>query len=60
MTEPTPKKLATLNPTEDRAWGSYFSYYKDNGKTDDEADRLTWIDLSREFPRLTDYDGCLP
>ena len=60
MTKPKPKKLAQLTRAEDMAWVSYFTFHKDNGSTDDEADKRAWAELCREFPRLGDFDGCLP
>lgn len=54
------KKLATLTPEENKAWEFAFSYYLDEGKDDDEADRLAWEDIQKEFPRLKDFDGCKP
>ena len=47
------RRLATLTPQEDKVWVAYFTHYVDiEGKSDEEADRLAWHDLCREFPRL--------
>lgn len=52
-------KLATLTPAEDKAWVKAFCFYlQDHSVT--EADRLTWRDLVKEFPRLRQYDGAKP
>jgi hypothetical protein len=57
---PKKKRRATLTPWEDHCWVFYFCYYLDEGKSDDEADQLTWRDMLSEFPRLRFYDGCEP
>jgi hypothetical protein len=55
------KRLATLNPIEENSWVYYFTYYVINQrKSNAEADRLTWRDMRREFPRLHLYDGARP
>jgi hypothetical protein len=54
------KKLARLTPQEDRHWVIAFCYYQDEDCSDLKADKLTWRDICEEFPRLKEYDGCLP
>lgn len=55
------RRRAKLTPFEDHCWVWYFCYYVvDEGKTDMEADRLTWRDMLSEFPRLRFYEGCEP
>ena len=55
------RRFAKLTPWEDHCWVFAFCYYVDSeGKTDDEADKLTWRDMLSEFPRLRFYDGCEP
>ncbi len=56
----TLRKLTMLTPFEDHCWVFAFCYYLGEGKSDEEADRLTWRDLQMEFPRLRGFDGCLP
>lgn len=55
-----PKKRARLTAREDRAWVIALCYYVDEGYSDLKADKLTWRDMCEEFPRLKQYDGCLP
>lgn len=52
------KKLAALNPYEDKCWVFAYCYYLDRGKTERQADELAWRDLQGEFPRLRFYKGC--
>jgi hypothetical protein len=52
-----PKNLASLNPFEEKCWVFAFNYYLDRGKTESEADKLAWLDLQTQFPRLRSYDG---
>ena len=54
------RRRAKLTPWEDHCWVFAFCYYLDEGKTDADADRLTWSDMLSEFPRLRFYDGCEP
>jgi hypothetical protein len=54
------RRRARLTPFEDRCWVFAFCYYADEGLTDLQADELTWRDMCEEFPRLKNYDGCLP
>jgi hypothetical protein len=54
------KRLATLTEVEDRAWTEKFSFYVDEGKSDAEADRITWREMQEEFLRLKAFDGCEP
>jgi hypothetical protein len=54
------KKLARLTPKEDRSWVIAFCYYVDDGCSDLKADASAWRDICEEFPRLREYDGCLP
>jgi hypothetical protein len=56
----TRKKLARLTPHEDRCWVIAFCYYVDDGCSDLKADKLGWLDMCEEFPRLREYEGCLP
>lgn len=51
------KKLATLTTKENKAWESAFTYHKNEGWSDSHADKLTWIDLRLEFPRLLKFNG---
>lgn len=44
---------------EDKCWVFAFCYHKETSKQGDlEADRRTWRDMRKEFPRLLKYDGC--
>jgi hypothetical protein len=52
------KRIATLTPEENHAWEFAFCFYRDECKTDLEADELAWRDLCLEFPRLRECDGC--
>lgn len=53
------KRVAKLSVFEDKCWNFAFCYHKELGKQGDlEADRRTWIDMCKEFPRLLRYDGC--
>ena len=54
------KRLATLTEAEDAKWVEKFTFYVDDGMTDDEADRITWREMQDEFPRLKAFDGCKP
>jgi hypothetical protein len=54
------RRRARLTSFEDRCWVFAFCYYVDDGFTDLQADKLTWRDMCEEFPRLKNYDGCLP
>ena len=54
------KKRAKLSVREDKQWVHYFCYYLNEDKTDSQADKLAWRDMLLEFPRLKNYDGCLP
>lgn len=55
------RRLAKLNPYEDRCWVFAFCYHRDVGKQGErEADRRAWRDMRDEFPRLRAYRGCLP
>ncbi len=52
------KKLARLNPAEEKAWEHAFRYHLTTSKQgQDEAGRRAWRDLQREFPRLQSYRG---
>ena len=50
-------RLATLTPEEDKAWVFAFTFYLDQGMTDEETDRKAWADLQEAFPRLKAFDG---
>ena len=54
------KKRARLSIREDKQWVHYFCYYLNENKSDSQADKLTWLDMLLEFPRLRKYQGCLP
>ncbi len=60
MAQTRSRKLTMLTPAEDKAWVFYFCYFLDEGKGDDEADKLAWREMHREFRRLRGFDGCLP
>jgi hypothetical protein len=60
MPKKNAKKLATLTPEEDKAWVFAFNYYLEEGKTENQADKMAWRDLKKEFPRLREFDGCKP
>jgi hypothetical protein len=51
-------KRAVLNPYEDKCWVFAYCYYLDRGKSETEADKLAWLDLQAQFPRLRKYQGC--
>jgi len=54
------RKRAKLTPHEDHCWVFAFCFYLGEGCSDLKADRLAWRDMCLEFPRLRNYDGCLP
>ncbi len=54
------RKLTMLTPHEDHCWVFAFNFYCEQGKTDEQADKLAWRDMQMEFPRLRGFDGCLP
>ena len=51
------KNLATLTTKEDKAWEFAFTYHKDGGLSDSQADKLAWTDVQKEFPRLLKFNG---
>jgi|GEM_PF-3592233 len=52
------RRLAKLNPCEDKCWVFAFRYHRDVGKQGErEADRRAWRDMVAEFPRLRRYAG---
>ena len=52
------KRIAKLTLEEDRVWTGLFANYMDEGRTEAEADRLTWREMKILFPRLAKFDGC--
>ena len=54
------RKLATLNPKENRDWEYFFSWYMNNGFSEAEADQNAWKDLRQKYPHLRKYQGCKP
>ncbi len=52
------KRIAKLNPKENHAWEFAFCFYREECKTDLQADKLAWRDLILEFPRLKNFAGC--
>jgi len=54
------RKLATLTPEEGRDWEESFSWYLNNGWTEEQADESAWKDLQAKYVRLKHYDGCKP
>lgn len=44
--------IKKLTDEEDKVWIKTFQYYKDEGYSDIEADKKTFQDLIKEFPRL--------
>ncbi len=52
------KRLAVLNPQEDKCWVFAFCYYVDSGETEDQADKFAWRDLQLDFPRFSKYSQC--
>lgn len=52
------RRIARLSAFEDKCWVFAFCYHKETSKQGDlEADRRTWRDMCKEFPRLRKYDG---
>lgn len=51
-------KLATLTDVEDRFWVDTFNACIEEGLSDIQADKRTWQELKKEFPRLKNYRGC--
>lgn len=49
------QKITTLTNAEDKAYCKAFSYYKDKGNTDSQADKNAAKDLIKEFPRLKNF-----
>ena len=56
------KRLARLDHVEEHAWQVYFSWFINNRKDNrpSRADKYAWDMMQNEFPRLKNYDGCLP
>jgi hypothetical protein len=54
----TQKQIAKLTPKENHAWEFAFCFYREQTKTDLQADKLAWRDLRLEFPRLKNFAGC--
>jgi len=54
----TQKRIAKLTAKENHAWEFAFCFYRENCKTDLQADKLAWRDLQLEFPRLKKFVGC--
>ena len=52
------KRIAKLNPGEDKAWVKTFAFWIEAGKTDNQADYLTWRNMQILYPRLKQFDGC--
>lgn len=48
-------KTVVLAPEEDKKWEEIFSFHINDGKTDEEADRLTFDELKSIYPRLKNY-----
>jgi len=53
-----PKSIAKLNAQENHAWEFAFCFYREQSKTDSQADKLAWRDIVLEFPRLKKFHGC--
>ena len=54
------KRRATLTIEEDKFWVETFNFHCEQGMTPSKADRKTWTEMKREFPRLKRYDGAKP
>jgi len=52
------RKLAVLTIAENAAWEKAFCFHVDSGMSDARADRATWKDIQKEFPRLRNFQGC--
>ena len=51
------KKLAQLTTEEERARERALDFYRYIGKSEVDADRLSWADIQKGFPRLKGYES---
>jgi hypothetical protein len=49
----TPPQLTTQ---EEQAREKALDFYRYTGKSEEDAKRLAWADIKKEFPRLSQYD----
>jgi DNA repair ATPase RecN len=54
------RKTAVLTPQEDKAWVDEFSYAKEQGKDDVQADAQAFRQVRKQFPRLRKYSRLAP
>jgi hypothetical protein len=52
-----PRRIVRLMAVENKAWEFAFCFYREDCKSDLQADKLAWTDLVLEFPRLKKFDG---
>ena len=50
------KKPLQLTTEEERAREKALDFYRYTGKSEEDANRLAWADIKKEFPRLRQYD----
>jgi hypothetical protein len=50
------KKPPQLTRQEERARETALDFYRYTGKSEEDANRLAWADLKKEFPRLSQYN----
>jgi hypothetical protein len=50
------KKPPQLTTQEEQAREKALDFYRYTGKSEEDANRLAWADLKKEFPRLSQYN----
>jgi hypothetical protein len=50
------KKPSQLTTPEERAREKALDFYRYIGKSEEDASRLAWADIQKEFPRLRQYN----
>ncbi|MFL6438792.1 MAG: hypothetical protein ACJ71Q_14530 [Terriglobales bacterium] len=50
------KKPPQLTSQEEQAREKALDFYRYTGKSEEDANRMAWADIKKEFPRLSEYD----
>jgi len=50
------KRPPQLTTQEEQAREKALDFYRYTGKSEEDAKRLAWADIKKEFPRLSQYD----
>ena len=50
------KKPPQLTTEEERAREKALDFYRYTGKSEEDARRLSWADIQKEFPRLSQFN----